>query len=151
MKVILQKDIKKLGAKGDIVEVSTGYARNYLLVNGFADEATEKKLKRNAQLKKTIQDKIDQKIKKIKELIETLPNSLQLFEKANEKGHLFRTLTKDVVKEGIKKQFSIDIDAIDFEIIGSTKEIGKKNLVFNYDNINKSIELEVCKNGTDNK
>ena len=72
MLVILQKDVKKLGAKGDIVKVSDGYARNYLLPRGLAVEATEKGITHVKTLKKQQQRKEENELKEAKKLAEKL-------------------------------------------------------------------------------
>ena len=61
MKVILNQDIKKLGKKGDVVEVAKGYARNYLLPKNLGIKATEK----NILIAQQIQQKDKHLLKKI--------------------------------------------------------------------------------------
>ena len=57
MKVILLEDVKKLGKKGDLIEVADGYARNYLLPRNLAREATEGGIKQLKQEKAALENK----------------------------------------------------------------------------------------------
>lgn len=111
MEVILLKDVKGTGKKGEVHNVSDGYARNFLLKRGLAKEATsgaKQELKAKKQAKKREeQEQLDQ-AKKEKEQLEN--NPIEIKEKASEDGRLFGSVTTKQIAEEIKKQLGIKVD-----------------------------------------
>lgn len=111
MEVILVKDVKGQGKKGDVVKVSDGYARNFLLPKGYAIEATEgskRKLKEEkTQLQKKQQQEKD-KAKKLADKISALEVNLKV--KAGDNGKLFGSVTGKDIAEALKKQHGIEAD-----------------------------------------
>ena len=100
MKVILLKDVAKIGRKYDIKNVADGYALNMLIPRGLAVVATEQAMKKVETLK--VNDTTDKKIQtelllKNLEVIKNL--TLNLKEKANEKGHLFAGVTREMLAQ----------------------------------------------------
>lgn len=110
MKVILQKDIKDLGKAGDLLNVSTGYYRNFLFPRNLALEATESKVKEWEHLKKVSEAKKKKALEEKKSIVTKL-NGLSLTFKATagESDKLFGALTHlDISKELEKHGFSVD-------------------------------------------
>ena len=110
MKVILQQDVKGQGKKGQMVEVSEGYARNFLLPRKLAIAATTDaintmNLKEKARKAEEARMKAEaeETAKKLKDC------TVKLTAKAGNGGRLFGAVTTKEVSEGLKKQFSIDI------------------------------------------
>ncbi len=116
MKVILVKDVKNVGKAGEIVNVSDGYGRNYLLPRGLAIEATESNVKVLNEKKKAEEKKRQQELEEAKEMAQKLSNlSLVLKVKAGENGKLFGSVTSKDVEEALKeKGFDIDKKKIVF-------------------------------------
>lgn len=111
MKVILQQDIKSVGKKGDIVEVSEGYGRNFLLPKKFAIEATAVNLnvaraKAGSAARKKAQDTDEAKLmaSQLSKIEVTIPV------KIGENGRLFGSVGGKDVAEVLKKKHNIDID-----------------------------------------
>lgn len=101
MKVIMLKDVGGVGQRGKIVEVSDGYALNFLIAKGNAVQATPQKIaeveKQNAEAARQSAEKNAALGGRIRSLEGT---SLHIKAKANEKGHLFKKITvEDVAKE----------------------------------------------------
>ncbi|MBE3591507.1 MAG: 50S ribosomal protein L9 [Thermoanaerobacter sp.] len=117
MKVILVKDVKNVGKAGEIVNVSDGYGRNYLLPRGLAIEATESNIKVLNEKKKAEEKKRKQELEEAKEMAQKLSNlSLVLKVKAGENGKLFGSVTSKDVEEALKeKGFDIDKKKISFD------------------------------------
>ena len=110
MKVILQQDVKGQGKKGQMVEVSEGYARNFLLPKKLAIPATTDaintmNLKEKARKAEEARMKAEaqETAEKLKEL------QVKLTAKAGNGGKLFGAVTTKEISEGLKKQFNIDI------------------------------------------
>lgn len=116
MKVILVKDVKNVGKAGEIVNVSDGYGRNYLLPRGLAIEATKSNVKALNEKKKAEEKKRQQELEEAKEMAQKLSNlSLVLKVKAGENGKLFGSVTSKDVEEALKeKGFDIDKKKIVF-------------------------------------
>jgi large subunit ribosomal protein L9 len=110
MKVILQKDVKNLGKVGDLVNVSNGYARNYLFPRKLANEATEKRVKEFAHLKKVAEVKKKKALGERQELIKKLQGvSIVIKASAGETDKLFGAVTNnDISNEFETKGYSID-------------------------------------------
>ncbi|WP_055669956.1 50S ribosomal protein L9 [Desnuesiella massiliensis] len=111
MKVILLADIKSVGKKGDVINTSDGYARNYLFPRKLAQEATEENLhiinakKENERRKKVAE------MEEAQALAEQLKGKeLKLVVKTGESGRLFGAITSKDIAELIKKQFNVNID-----------------------------------------
>ena len=110
MKVILQQDVKGQGKKGQLVEVSEGYGRNFLLPRKLAIEATTDAIN-TLNLKEKARKAEEARLKaeaqataeKLKEI------QVKLTAKAGNGGKLFGAVTTKEISEGLKKQFSIDI------------------------------------------
>jgi large subunit ribosomal protein L9 len=125
MKVILLKDIKGTGKKGDVINASDGHARNYLIPRKFAMEATDSNLK-ELNFKQANVAKIK------KEELETAQKFASDFEKmeliisakAGEGNKLFGSITSKDLSEALKEQFDLDIDKKKIVLKNSIKELG---------------------------
>lgn len=111
MKVILQQDVQGSGKKGDLVNVSDGYARNFLIKRGLAIPATPQALNEM----KARDDAAARKIQLEKDAADATAKSiegktLKLTCKAGESGKLFGSVTSKEVAEGLRKQFGVDVD-----------------------------------------
>ena len=115
MKVILKKDFQNLGESADIVNVKDGYARNYLLPQGFAEIATEGAIanrEKNIARIKAKQEKLHQEALALVAEIEKL-EKLELSARAGESGKLFGTITtKKLSEELAAKGFNVDRKSI---------------------------------------
>ena len=110
MKVILQQDVKGQGKKGQLVEVSEGYARNFLLPRKLAIEATTDaintlNLKEKARKAEEARQKAEAEA--IAGKLKDCP--VKLTAKAGNGGKLFGAVTTKEISEGLKKQYNIDI------------------------------------------
>ena len=110
MKVILQKDVKNLGKVGDLVSVSTGYARNYLFPRRMASEATETRVKEFAHLKKIAEAKKKKAVTERLELIGKLKGvNIVIKSSAGENEKLFGAITNNDISNELEKHgYSID-------------------------------------------
>ena len=111
MKVILLQDEKKLGKKGDVVEVSEGYARNYVLPKKIGVEATSKNLN-DLKLQKANAEKVAAEqlaaAKELAEKIEKLTVTLKM--KAGEGGKAFGSVSSKEIAAAAADQLKLDID-----------------------------------------
>lgn len=110
MKVLLQADVESLGNAGEIVNVSDGYARNFLIPKKLAVVADEKNLRVFEHLKRQTEEKIKKIKKQAESIAEKLANiTLTISAKAGEEGKLFGSITSMNIAEELKKQgFTID-------------------------------------------
>ena len=111
MKVILLQDVKKLGKKGDVIEASDGYARNYLFPRKLAEEATANALhvvnakKENERRKKLAELEAAQKLD-----AELKGKEVTVNAKAGENGRLFGAITNKDIAEVINNTFKLSVD-----------------------------------------
>jgi large subunit ribosomal protein L9 len=110
MQVILREDIDKLGKIGDLVKVSEGYARNFLVPKKKAIEATPKNLHAMDHAKKMVADRIRKLKKEATAEADKLKGlSVVIKAKTGEEGKLFGSVTTMDIAEAMKEQgFSID-------------------------------------------
>ena len=110
MKVILAKDIEKLGNAGDIVKVKDGYARNYLIPKGLAFTSNEKNVKELEFNRRMIDKKINSEVAEANALASKLATcEIKIQKKVGEEGKLFGSVTNREIEEALKeKGFSID-------------------------------------------
>ncbi|MBR5613765.1 MAG: 50S ribosomal protein L9 [Clostridia bacterium] len=125
MKVILTQDVKGQGKKGDLINVSDGYARNFLFPKGFAKEASKQAMnelegKRGAeQYHRNVEE---EKARNIAERMKEI--TVKLEAKAGAGGKLFGSITSKDVAEALKAQFKIDIDKRKIELKDGIKTCG---------------------------
>lgn len=126
MKVILQKDVAKLGKKFEVKEVSSGHAQNLLIPQGLAIVATKEALKKTEtqrlamEAERKIHD--DLLIKNIKDLDGAI---ITIIGKANEKGHLFAGIHKESIVVELQKQTQLQIDPSFIQLEHPLKEVGE--------------------------
>lgn len=125
MKVIFLKDVKGKGKKGDVQNVSDGYARNYLLKNNLAEEATDGNLKAlDAKKRKAQQEEQQVKEDAIK-LKDTLANTtVELAAKSGNKGHLFGSITNKQIAEELAKTHGYKLDKRKIELDEPIRTLG---------------------------
>ncbi|KPL22040.1 MAG: hypothetical protein AMJ75_08855 [Phycisphaerae bacterium SM1_79] len=105
MKVLLCEDIGKLGWLGDIVEVSEGYARNYLLPQGLATVATEASIRGIAEEKARRAEQRIHEGRRLEEAAKAVDGAeAVLAAKANEQGHLFGSVTARQIAANLREQ-----------------------------------------------
>lgn len=111
MKIILIQDVKKLGKKGEIIEVNDGYARNYILPQKLGIEANSKNLN-DLKLQKMKEEKDARKLlDEAKELAEKIgEQSVAVKMKAGEGGKVFGSVSAKEIAEAMKKQNGLEID-----------------------------------------
>ena len=111
MKVIFNADVKGQGKKGEMKEVSTGYARNYLLPRGLATEATADNLNAFKLKEKAKAAQIDKEKAQAQEYAEKLSGiQVTVRAKAGANGKLFGAVTSQEISDALKAQFGLDIE-----------------------------------------
>ena len=110
MKVILQQDVKGQGKKGQMIEVSEGYARNFLLPRKLAIPATADAIN-TMNLKEKAKKAEEARMKaEAQEIAEKLKEcTVKLTAKAGNGGRLFGAVTTKEISDGLQKQFGINI------------------------------------------
>lgn len=111
MEVILLEDVKSLGKKDEIVKVSDGYARNYVLPKKLGVEATSKNLN-ELKLKKANEEKVaKQKLEEAKAFAKVLEeSSVELKMKSGEGGRTFGSISSKEIAQEAKKQLNFELD-----------------------------------------
>ncbi len=129
MKVIFTQDVKGKGKKGEVKNVSDGYARNYLLKNNVAVEANQANLKA-LNAKKNKEKKLEeQEVEDAKQLKEKLANlEVKLTAKSGEAGRLFGSITSKQIAETLKKDYQIKMDKRKFELDQPIRSLGYTNV-----------------------
>lgn len=129
MKVILLKDVSKLGHRFDIKEVSSGHALNLLIPQGLAVTATPDAVKRIEIEKKKAEGErkvheelLAQNLKGLEAAVVTISG------KANDKGHLFAGLHREVIASELQKQTGLQVDPSFIQIEHPIKEVGEHTI-----------------------
>jgi len=125
MKVILKEDVKGSGKKGDIVNVSDGYARNFLLKRGLAVEASAGAMNEINAKKATEERKRQKEKEDAQELAAKLKGkTVKIMAKAGASGKLFGSVTVKEVSDAINKQLGAEIDKRKISLESEIKSFG---------------------------
>lgn len=147
MQVILTQDIDNLGAKNEVVAVKPGYARNFLLPNRMALEASPQNMKVAEQRQKAQAKKEAELLKEIKQVkAKLLESPLQLTAKTGTSGKIFGSITSIQVARAIKEQKGYEIDRKRISIGDEVKEIGEHKISLNLGEENQ-FEIDVVISG----
>jgi large subunit ribosomal protein L9 len=132
MKVLLCEDIQKLGWLGDIVEVNTGYARNYLLPQGLAKVATEGNIRALAKEKaKRAQQRLQER-RRMEKAVEAVNGAeAVLAARANEQGVLFGSITETMIAANLRAQGFEVADEI-VKLPEHIKQLGTHNVTLRF-------------------
>ena len=147
MKVILNTDVKGKGKKGEIVNVSDGYARKFLFPKNLAKEATAQ----NLNAAKVSQDAA--KHKKLVEKAEALAladklsgKTVQLKAKCGEGNRLFGAVTAAEVAEALRQSMGIEVDKKKIALSGGIKELGTYDVAVKvYAEVSATIKVDVVR------
>lgn len=131
MRVIFLQDVKGKGKKGDVKEVPTGYAQNYLIKNNLAKEANKSSISQLEGQKKA-QEKQEAEIleeaKKLKEFLEKEETVVELKAKAGEDSRLFGSIPSKQIAEGLNKQYKVKLDKRKIELNNPIRTLGYTNV-----------------------
>lgn len=144
MKVIFTQDVKGQGKKGEVKEVSDGYAVNYLFKNNLAVMATTAALNSLKQAKEAEEHRKKVEKEEAKEIAKKLEQtSLVLSLKVSENGKIFGALTSQMIADELKKQ-GIEVDKRKIVLSENIKMVGKyKILVKLYPEVTANLNIEV--------
>ncbi len=145
MKVVLLKDVKNMGKRDDIVNVSDGYARNFLFPQKLAAEATPGTLK-EIERKRAAQDAREAELRtEALAKAELLKNkTIVLQVKCGDKGRLYGSVTAAEVAEALEKQHGIKADKRKIDIGDPIRETGIREIsVWLYSGITTKMKLDV--------
>ena len=129
MLLILKDELKSLGKKGQVVEVSDGYARNFILKKGKGVEANSKNLN-DLKLQKANQDKVAQEqFEAAKELGKKVEaGQIQVSIKTGEGGKAFGSISSKEIAEETKAQLGLEIDKKKIQLKETIKTLGTHNV-----------------------
>ena len=144
MKVLLCEDIDRLGWLGDVVEVKTGYARNYLLPQGLAKVANEASIRAIAEEKarRAEQRRLDGK--RLEEAVKAIEGAEAVVAaKANEQGHLFGSVNERQIAANLREQgFEVRDEIV--QLPEHIKEIGTHSVTLKFrDDLTATVNVVV--------
>lgn len=127
MKAILKKDVQSLGEAGDVIEVSDGYLRNYLLPSNLAEIATPGAIKNREQNLARIKAKAEKFHKQALEQAEKIKSlgQIEITAKAGENGKLFGAITTRRLADEIKEKSGIEVDRRNISLNDPINHIGE--------------------------
>ena len=146
MKVVLLADVKGSGKKGELVNVSDGYARNFLLPRGLAKEANAQAMNELKNAEAAREYKIKTETENAQKNAGALSGkTLKIYAKPGQAGRIFGSVTAKEIAEEIKKQFGIEVDKRKVVLPMDIKAFGTYNFdVKFYGGITASMSVAVC-------
>ena len=144
MKVLLCEDIDRLGWLGDVVEVKTGYARNYLLPQGLAKVANEAGIRAIAKDKARHAEQRKLDGKRLEEAVKAIEGAEAVIAaKANEQGHLFGSVNERQIAANLREQgFEVRDEIV--QLPEHIKEIGTHSVTLKFrDDLTATINVVV--------
>ena len=125
VKVILTQDVKGLGRAGETVTVADGYARNYLIPKGLAEEATEGKLRALQERQKVARRKQAEELAAAQQLAARIEGlTLRLSAKAGQGGKLFGSVTNKDIAEKLSAELGVRVEKRKVELAEPIKATG---------------------------
>ncbi|MFZ5975266.1 MAG: 50S ribosomal protein L9 [Bacillota bacterium] len=129
MKVILKQDVKGSGKKGEIINVSDGYARNFLIPKGLAEVANAQNLNLAKQRAKTEEHRRELELEAAKELAERIRTlTVKVHARTGEGGKLFGSITSKEIAEAFEAQHGIKLDKKKIMLEEPVKTTGESEL-----------------------
>ena len=147
MKVIMLKDLKGTGKKGEIIEVNDGYARNFLIKKGYAQEGTAQNLYVADQRKKANEARIARERAEALELAAKLaPITVKVSAKGGENGgKMFGSVTAEMIANALH-ELGFEIDKKKIEIKESIRDFGKTEVLLRlYPEVTQILKIEVVR------
>ncbi|MEY8311236.1 50S ribosomal protein L9 [Oscillospiraceae bacterium 42-9] len=146
MKVILLQDVKSIGKKGELKEVSDGYARNFLLPRKLAKEANAQAMNefKNAEAAKEYKVKVE--TEKAQENAKALSGkTVKISAKAGQNGKLFGSVTAKELAEEIGRQYGVEVDKRKIVLENDIKAFGTYSFDLKfYNGITATMSVVVC-------
>lgn len=132
MKVILLERVPKLGEQGEVKEVALGYARNFLIPKGLAEEATTEAIAEALARKEKMAKQAEMDLVMAEALVQKLEGqTIEISAKASEEGTLYAAISSSKVATALQvKGFDVKKDQI---ILEGIKELGEHEIVINLD------------------
>lgn len=131
MKVLLIKDVKTLGKRGEVKEVKDGYGKNFLIAKGFARQATPEILAQHAQDELIVAENLQKEVDALKEIAKKLDKcEIIITKKLGQNGQLFGSVTKEEIATALQEQHGIEIDKKHIVEKTAIKSIGEHDLDF---------------------
>ncbi len=151
MKVILAKDVESLGHKGDVVDVSDGYARNFLVPKGVALVASKGALKQAEQMRRAREEGMRKAKEEAVAKVALLGSSpIYISARAGEEGKLFGSVTKNDIARAVQDQLEQDIDARQVRLDESLRRLGTFSVeVHLHEEVNALVTVEVIAHDED--
>lgn len=145
MKVILLEDVQGTGKAGEVVKVSDGYARNKLIPQKLAKEATAKNIKALERENAAKAAQVKAETEEAQKIAEELKNKTLVIEtKTGGNGKLFGSITNQDISDEMKKQFGMDIDKKKIQLDSPIKMVGRyKAAAKLYHGVSAVIKIEV--------
>ena len=142
MEIILIQDVDNLGGANEVVKVRNGYARNFLIPQKFAVEASPSNLKQLAEKRKQIEKKEQKMLSAINEVIAKLKEgALKIGAKSGTSGKIFGTVTSLQLARAIREQKGYEIDRKKITLPDEVKELGAYKATIDFGN-GHSTELD---------
>ncbi|MCR5610293.1 MAG: 50S ribosomal protein L9 [Clostridiales bacterium] len=125
MKVLMLKDVKGTGSEGEIVNVSDGFGRNYLIPRKLAVLADAKNINAAKIKKAAAEHRIEVQRKTAKELALGMSDlTVRIYAKAGENGRLFGSITGKEIADALKEQYDLSVDKKKIRIPEPIKALG---------------------------
>lgn len=146
MKVVLLQDVKSIGKKGELKEVSDGYARNFLLPRKLAKEANAQAMNELKNAEAAKEYKIKTETEQARKSADALSGkTVKIYAKAGQGGKLFGSVTARELAEEIAKQFGVQVDKRKIVLENEIKSYGTYNFdVKFYNGITATLSVAVC-------
>ena len=145
MQVILIQDVNNLGGANELVTVKNGYARNFLIPQKLAVEASSSNIKQLAERLKQIKKKEDKMLAELNKVVAALQSGpVKIGAKTGTSGKIFGSVTTVQVSKAIREQKGYEIDRRRIQLLDDIKELGSFKAKVDFGNGNETeISLEI--------
>lgn len=145
MQIILIQDVDNLGAIHEVVKVRNGYARNYLIPQKMAIEASPSNMKQLEERMKQLRKKEEKMLAEINSVIAVLKSSpLKLGAKSGTSGKIFGSITPLQIARAIREQKGYEIDRKRISLVDEVKELGAYKATIDFGNgVTTEVDLDV--------